>query len=243
MEPGEEEGVDAVVGSHKQNQQGKGETFAEDDDGKGEGEVDRLEREGGVVFAAYADGENNEGSEGGGDVGNALGIGEPFDGHAMAGSPEEEGADNNHHHAVEDADDAVPFEEHKPFEVAAKIEDERVEELVEREDCQQMELAGAVAGEKADGEGDDEVEAEEGEFDTQHAGQVLVDELGMAGDVAGVEVGDPQVEEDVENVGEIEDSEVKAVLVGTYSILDTCLNAQNPERLDEQVEQENPKEA
>ena len=42
------------------------------------------------------------------------------------------------------------------------------------------------------------------------------------------------------NIGQVEDREIESVLVRSHRILHTRLNAQNPEWLDEQVEQQNP---
>ena len=98
--------------------------------------MDGAKREVPVVFLPDAEGEDGKGGEGGDEIGGGLSQSEPFDGDGVGGSPKQEGADGYHHHAVEDADDAVPFEEHQPFEVAAQVKDERIEELVEGEDCQ-----------------------------------------------------------------------------------------------------------
>ena len=66
---------------------------------------------------------------------------------------------------------------------------------------------------------------------------MLADEVGMLGDVAGVEVGDAQVEQYVEDIGKVEDTEVETVLLGTNGVLHPHLDAQKPEGFDEQVEQ------
>ena len=72
---------------------------------------------------------------------------------------------------------------------------------------------------------------------------MLVDQHGMPGDVAGVEVGDSQVEQYVEDVSQVEDGEVETVFIDPHGVLHPCLDAQNPERFDEQVEQQYPKQA
>ena len=78
----------------------------------------------GVVFPPYAEGEHRERRGGRHRVGCGLCQGEPLDGDVVGRSPQHQGADGNHHHPVEDADDAVPFKEHQPLEIAAQIEDE-----------------------------------------------------------------------------------------------------------------------
>ena len=72
---------------------------------------------------------------------------------------------------------------------------------------------------------------------------MLVYQYRVSGDVAGVEVGYAQVQQDVEDIGKVEYGKVEPVLHGAHGILHPCLNAQNPEGLDEQVEQQNPEEA
>ena len=65
----------------------------------------------------------------------------------------------------------------------------------------------------------------------------------MLGNVAGVEVGDTEVEEDVEDVGKVEDGEIETVFIGSHGVLNPCFDAQNPEGFDEQVEEQNPEKA
>ena len=161
----------------------------------------------------------------------------------MAGQPKHASADDYHHHAIEDADDAVPFEEQQPLEVAAQVEYEGVEKLVEGEDGEKGELMGVVADKQPHGEGDYKVERQQKEFYGEDAAEILVDKVRVLGDVAGVEVGDAKVQQDVEDIGEVEDGEIESVGLGSDSILHANLNAKNPERLDDEVEQQYPKES
>ena len=72
---------------------------------------------------------------------------------------------------------------------------------------------------------------------------MLADELGVLGDVAGVEVGDAQVQQDVEDIGQIEDGEVEAVDLVADGVLHAHLDAEYPEGFYQQVGQQHPKES
>ena len=115
--------------------------------------------------------------------------------------------------------------------------------MVEGEDGKECELLGVVADEQPHGEGYHQIERQEQEFDGEDASEMLVDEVRMLGDVAGVEVGDAQIQQDVEDIGEVEDGEIESVGLGSDSILHANFNAKNPERLDDEVEQQYPKES
>ena len=66
--------------------------------------------------------------------------------------PKQQAADDNHQQSVEHREKAGPTEEQQTFEVAAQIEDERVEKLAERKQRQQAELVAAVAQQQTDAE-------------------------------------------------------------------------------------------
>ena len=152
-------------------------------------------------------------------------------------------ADDDHDQSVEHRKHAVPLEKQQPFEVAAKVEYEGVEKLVEGEDGEKGELMGIVADKQPHGEGDYKVERQQKEFYGEDAAEILVDKVRVLGDVAGVEVGDAKVQQDVEDIGEVEDGEIESVGLGSDSILHANFNAKNPERLDDEVEQQYPKES
>ena len=159
------------------------------------------------------------------------------------GTPQEGAADENHQHAVRHREEAVPLEEQQPFEVAAQVEDERVEELRHREPRQQAELVASVSQQGSHGEGHQQVEPQQAHLETQDATQVLGDELRMLRDVAGVEVGDPQVEQYIEDIGQVEDREVEAVHLVAHGVLHAHLDAEYPQRLDNEVGQQYPEQA
>ena len=59
----------------------------------------------------------------------------------------------------------------------------------------------------------------------------------VAGDVAVVEIGDAHVEHHIEKVGEVEDGEIEAIGSGTHPVLHGDIHPQNPERLHQQVQE------
>ena len=65
----------------------------------------------------------------------------------------------------------------------------------------------------------------------------------MLRNVACVEVGDAQVEQDIEDVTEVEDGEIEAIHLVADSILHAYLDAENPEGFHQQVGQQHPKES
>ena len=72
---------------------------------------------------------------------------------------------------------------------------------------------------------------------------MLGDELRMLRYVARVEVGDPKVEQDVEDLGEAEECIVEAIGLVAHGVLHAHLDAKNPEWLDDEVGQQQPEES
>ena len=62
--------------------------------------------------------------------------------------------------------------------------------------------------------------------------------LGVLRDVAAVEVGDAEIEQDVEEIREVEKSLVGAVGGIAEEVLHLAVDAENPERLHQQVEKQ-----
>ena len=69
------------------------------------------------------------------------------------------------------------------------------------------------------------------------------DELRVLGDVACVEIGDAEVEQYVEDVGEVEDGKIEAVGTVADGILYTHLDTENPHRFDDDVGQQEPEKS
>jgi len=74
-------------------------------------------------------------------------------------------------------------------------------------------------------------------FDPNDVRKVFFDQKAVPGDIPAVEVGNSDIEEDVQDDRKIEKSEVKAIIFGSNHILNGSVNAQDPERLDQQVKE------
>ena len=57
-------------------------------------------------------------------------------------------------------------------------------------------------------------------------------------DVPVVEIGDAEIEQDVEQEGEVKEGKIKSVFGGSYSILNYAVNPENPERFDQDIQKE-----
>jgi len=57
--------------------------------------------------------------------------------------------------------------------------------------------------------------------------------------VAVVVVGDAQIEQNIENEREIEQRKIKSVLLSAHNVLHSAVDSENPERLDQQVQEDN----
>jgi hypothetical protein len=57
----------------------------------------------------------------------------------------------------------------------------------------------------------------------------------MLGNVAVVKVGDPQVEDNIEQKGEIQDNKIEAILPNPYTSLHGQINPKNPDGLYEKI--------
>ena len=105
---------------------------------------------------------NGQGENEGADVGQSLGLQVPDDIELFSrepAAPQHETHDDDGQHTVENAQDAVLFEEQQALYVRPEIKDERQEDLVETAPAQQLEFQSlAVAKEVADDENDDGIE-------------------------------------------------------------------------------------
>jgi hypothetical protein len=57
----------------------------------------------------------------------------------------------------------------------------------------------------------------------------------VLGNVPVVEIGDPDIQQDIQDHGEIKKGEIKPVTFGTHHVLDRPVYPQNPERFNQQV--------
>ena len=111
--------------------------------------------------------------------------------------------------------------------------------MVEATPAQQLEFqAFVVAAEITDDEDDCGIEQSQQEFDFGEAAEVFGEVLRVLRDVAAVEVGDAEVEQDVEEVGKVKQGLVGAVGGVAEDVLHLTVDAENPERLHQQVEKQ-----
>ena len=104
---------------------------------------------------------------------------------------------------------------------------------------QQLEFqAFVVATAIADNEDDDGIEQSQDELDLGEPAEVLREVLRVLCDGTAVEVGDAEVEQDIEEVGEVEEGLVGAVGGVAEQVLHLAVDAENPERLHQQVEKQ-----
>ena len=104
----------------------------------------------------------------------------------------------------------------------------------------QTELAAAVACQCSDAESNQHIQAQQGNLYSKYSAQMLLYQLRMLSYIACVVVGYPQVEQDVQYIAEAEYGEVETIHLVPNGILHAYLNAQKPERLDDEVCEENP---
>ena len=108
--------------------------------------------------------------------------------------------------------------------------------MVEAAPAQQLELyAFVVAAEVADHKDDHRIKQTKQELDFSKATDVLRKIFCVLCDGAAVEVGDAEVKQDIKEVGEIEEGLVGAVGGIAKQVLHLTVDAQNPERLHQQV--------
>ena len=72
---------------------------------------------------------------------------------------------------------------------------------------------------------------------------MLADKLGILRNIARIEVGHAQVKQYVENVSEVENGNIEAVHLGANGVLHSDLDAEQPERFDQQICQQNPEQS
>ena len=71
---------------------------------------------------------------------------------------------------------------------------------------------------------------------------MLGNQLRMLGNIARIEVGDAQVEQNVEDIAETEEGIIESVGLVADGVLHPYLYAENPEGFDQQVGQQHPEQ-
>ena len=147
--------------------------------------------------------------------------------------------DDDGQHAVEDGEDAVLLEQQQSLHVRPEEEDEGEQDLVETAPEQQLEFqAFVVAAEVADHENDDGIKQSEKQFCFGETAKMLGKVFRVLRDGTAVEVGDAEVEQYIKEVREVEEGLVGAVRSITKEVLHFTVDAENPERLHQQVEKQ-----
>ena len=96
---------------------------------------------------------------------------------------------------------------------------------------------GVVPDEEFNAKCNEQIDNTQQQFQDDDARKMLGQQLRVPCDVAVVEIGDAHVEHHVEKVGEVEDGEIETVGCGAHAVLHRHINSQNPERLHQQVQE------
>ena len=67
---------------------------------------------------------------------------------------------------------------------------------------------------------------------------MFVKQLDMLGDIAVVEVSDPEIQQDIEQESKIEQVHVKSVIRQPHRVLNGPVNPEDPEGLDQEVQEQ-----
>ena len=186
--------------------------------------------------------DDGQGEDEGADVGQGLGLQVPDDVelvHREPSTPQHKAHDDDGQHTVEDGEDAILLKEQQALDVRPEEEDEGEQDLVEATPAQQLEFQSfVVAAEVADDEDDDGIKQSQKQLDFGEAAKMFREVLRVLCDGTAVEVGDAEVEQDVEEVGEVEQRLIGAVGGVAEDVLHLTVDAENPERLHQQVEKQ-----
>jgi hypothetical protein len=66
---------------------------------------------------------------------------------------------------------------------------------------------------------------------------MLVQQVGILGNIPVIEIGNPEIKQYVKKKGEIEDGEIKAEIFSAHNILHGSVDAENPEGFYQQVKE------
>jgi hypothetical protein len=66
---------------------------------------------------------------------------------------------------------------------------------------------------------------------------MLVEQLLVLRNVPVVEIGDAEIEQDIEKEGKIQNFKVEPIIEGSHHVLNIPVDSKNPDRFDEKVEQ------
>ena len=202
-----QDGLDAAVDAHQQDKQGERQALTQY-------LIEKLKVELEAEMFGVAE-DNGQSKHEGDNVGHGLCLQVPDDVELFfwePAAPQDEAHDDDGQHAVEDGEDAVLLEQQQTLYVRPEEEDEGEQHLVEPAPAQQLEFqAFIVATEVADHEDDGSIEQSQQELDFGEAAEMLREVFRVLCDRTAVEVGDAEVEEDIEKVREVEKGLISAV--------------------------------
>ena len=171
----------------------------------------------------------------GADVGQSLHLQEPYHVEPVErepSRPQDERHQEDGEHTVEHREEAVGLEEQQSLHVGSQEQHKGKQDLVQAAPKQHLELVTFTeSAEIAYHEDDDGIHHAEEQLHLSQPCEMLREHLVVTGDIAAVEVGDAQVEQDIKKVGEVEDREVLPVERVAEHVLHLTVDAQNPERL------------
>ena len=102
--------------------------------------------------------------------------------------------------------------------------------------AKQFQLGPVVIQDQRNDEGYENIEDRKHELHQDDPRKMLVQQMVVLGDIPVVEIGDPQVEKDIEKKGKIKDDGIEPVIRSTNGILYSQVNPKYPERLDQEVQ-------
>jgi hypothetical protein len=96
-----------------------------------------------------------------------------------------------------------------------------------------VELYLVISDDGSDDQAEDGINHRQHEFQPDDVGKMLFQQESMLRNVPVIIIGDPQVKQDIEDHGEVEQGEIESIFLGTDHVLDCPVDAQHPERLNQ----------
>ena len=174
------------------------------------------------------------------EVGRGLGVNEPIDAERCAVLVQVKRSATEYYGycPVGDRNEAVRLEQMQPGKVGPQVQYPRQQELIGNQEYKQVILIGAVAHCCTDAETDDGIHDAEQKFQHNDVGEIFLQQVAVLRDIAVVEIGDAEIEDDIEDNAEAEQRRIQSVFVRPDDILYRTVDAEYPERLDQQVDEQ-----
>jgi len=139
---------------------------------------------------------------------------------------------DDHQGPVEHRQEAVGPEKLKGADVGTKVQGKGDQKLVQDQKQKQVKLNSVIADHSACNQANKGVNNRQNQFKPDDVGHVLFNQESMLGNVPVVKIGDPDIEQDIENYGKIEQGKIQSVAFSTDNILNRPVYTQHPERFD-----------